>query len=326
MKPLIAVFGMVAALVPVILYIVQFQGGLATEHARWGEFGSYLSGMYGSLAMIILVYTTHLTKIQFKKQNEDTVFYKLFDSLQSRIQHSSVVVEGQEFAAYKSLKYMAEQFHFELSLEAVEIGRMLFCKAPETVAQVHYSKLFEALTDLNLFNTPEGDLSSFMSDIKSEGDFNERWERLKSYIGSHGEESEAVKDALRATGCVNFYKIPYDERHQHYSRALQRMLANHGDFLDGYFRTLLFIADMVDVSHNRNQYISYINSQLTRYEVVILFYMIAGREDPTSKALNIKSLGLLDRLLTMDCQTLMIDFPGNKAIESELRNAFADEC
>lgn len=312
-------------LFPVAVYLIQFHGTLSTDHGRWGEFGSYLSGVYGSLALVIVAYTTYLTQTQFKRQNNDSVFFKLIESLQYRIQQSTIIADGQEFSAHKSLKHIAERFHTELSVESVEIARMLLCKSPETVADVHYAKLLEAINGKISFATFQEERDAFVSDITSQANFNDRWEQLKYYIGSRGEETDEIREALRATGSVNFYKIPFKERQHHYANALRRIMIDHGEFLDGYFRNLMFVVNVAEVSGNKDLYINYIDAQLTRYETVIIFYLIAGREEPIPGAKSFMKLGLFSRLRTIDCQSLMIDLPSYEEIDCELREVFATE-
>lgn len=312
----------VIVLTPAILYLSKFHGGLTDQHGRWGEAGSYFSGIYGSLALLVLAYTTYLTQAQFRRQNEDSIFYKLFDSLQYRIQNSSISTGGKEFSAHKSLKYIVDEFYKELSGEAVEIGRMLFCTEPEKVANVHYTKLFAAINGPAWIETFEEDRAAFIADITSQGHFNERWERLKDYIGSRGEESQSVREALRATGSVNFYKISFKSRQRHYTAALQRIQAERGEFLDGYLSTILYIANICSTSKNSLQYAQYAQSQLTRYEVVILFYLLAGSDEKFVGAGNLKTLGLLNRLRTIDCQSLMLDLPSVEEIDREIAAVF----
>ncbi|NJL36643.1 MAG: hypothetical protein HC840_06665 [Leptolyngbyaceae cyanobacterium RM2_2_4] len=162
------------------------------------------------LALIVVAYTTYLTREQFKRQNEDGIFFKLFKGLQNRIQNSIIIVDDEEISAYKCLKYIAKR------------------------------------------------------------------EQLKNYVGSGGAESDKVRKALQHTGSANFYKIPFKDRQHHYSEALRRIMSDHGEFLDGYFRNLLFVVEVAAASSNKDLYARFINAQLTRYEVVILFYMIAG--------------------------------------------------
>ncbi len=199
---------------------------------------------------------------------------------------------------------------------------MLLCKTPETVSNIHYSKIFEALNGSRFSETLVEDRNAFIADITAQGEFNRRWERLKAYIGSRGEEPEKVREALLATGRMNFYKIPFEERQRHYANALRQIMRDHGEFLDGYFRNLLFVVELAENTSNRDSYVKFINAQLTRYEIVIIFYMIAGGEESIPGAINFHKLGLLNRLRTIDCQSLMIDSPGDEEIERELNSVF----
>ena len=94
---------------PIVFYAISFSGGISNEHSRWSEFGSFLSGIYGTFAFIILAYTTNLTRKQFKIQNEDNVFFKLYESLQTRITNSSISLDNVEYTANQTLKKLTEE-------------------------------------------------------------------------------------------------------------------------------------------------------------------------------------------------------------------------
>jgi len=288
-------------LAPLGVYFFKFHGSISEDHVRWGEFGSYLSGVYGSLALIIVVYTTIITRKQFKIQNEDSVFFKFFDSIQNRIANSAVTISETEYTAHQSLKALVNRFYEVLSEETIEIARQLLCKSPEKVVDVHYMKIFEALKGDNFIKTFDEDRDGFVEDINSQPDFNSRWEQLKFYIGLRGTESERLRDALRTTGSVNLYKIPFEKRRQHYKAAVQRLSDEHGEFLDGYFRNVSYLLKFATKSINRDLYINFIKSQLTRYETIILFYLIAGRSGSVSDINDFRDFGILDRLSSIDC-------------------------
>lgn len=217
--------------VPLIAYFFKYNGSFATEHSRWGEFGSYISGVYGALAFLVLAYTTNITRRQFRIQNEDSVFFKLFDTLQNRIINSAIVVHDGPHTGHDTTKALATCFYRELSEETIEIARLLLCNDPNSVSSTHYMKIFEALNGMRFIDSFEQDKEDFINDIESQPNFNAKWEQLKMYIGSRGEEPEHLRDALRATGSVHFYKIPFSERRHYYSVAAQRMAHAHGEFL-----------------------------------------------------------------------------------------------
>lgn len=313
---------LIVFLSPLVLYFFRFHSPLSTEHTRWGEFGSYLSGVYGSLALIIVVYSTFLTRVQFKRENEDSVFFKLFDSLQNRITSSVVKVGEDNLSAHKTLKHIVDKFYEELSKEAVEIARLLLCNSPENLGDTQYLQLFGAIRGGFDNQSILANRSEFIENITSTNDFNIRWETLKCYIGSRGSEPKPVREALQKIGNVYFYKIPYDERKKRYEAALIRVLDEHGEFLDGYFSTLLFVVEFAETTCNMDLYRKYIQSQLTRYEIIIIFYMLTGKKQKLSEVSVFYKSGLLNRLKKSDCTSLMIDMPSPEEIEVELNNLF----
>ena len=313
-------------LFPIIIYFYVFHGSLSIEQGKWSEFGSYLSGVYGTLAFLILAYTTNITRKQFKTQNEDNVFFKLYDSLQNRIVNSSITVSESEHSAHHVLKVLAERFYEELSEEAIEIARMLLVKKPEEISNVHYVKIFEAINGSDYINTWSESKDRLIEEINNQPDFNSKWDHIKNYIGSRGSETQEVRDALRATGSVNFYKIPFSERQQHYKNAVQRLSSEYGEFLDGYFKNISYLIEFALNSTNSELYKNFIKSQLTKYELVILFYLIAGRDDDFANKRIFQDLDIINEILTLDCQSLMIDFPSNDELSQELSNVFKQKA
>lgn len=293
-------------------------------HSRWGEFGSFLGGIYGSFAFIILAYTTNLTRQQFKTQNEDNIFFKLYESLQIRITNSSMIVDDVEFTANKTLKTITEYFEKRLEIEAIELARILLAESPEKVAPVSYSKIFKAINGEKSYATFHEDMENFIMEINNQADFSARWEKLKWYINSRGNESEKVREALRSTGCINFYKIPYIKRQAHYRNVSQSLLSEYGDFLDGYLHNISYIIEFVEKASNKSVYLEFIKSQLTKYEIVIIFYLIAGQEKKLKSHNKFYTLGIMDRLLTTECQFLMIDSPSIETMEKELTYVFGE--
>lgn len=321
----IVVCAILLSAVPLAIYFFNFHGSLSPTHNDWSSFGSYVSGVYGTLAFFVLAYTTNITRRQFQIQNEDNVFFKLYESMQIRITNNSTEVGDATHTAHKALKALATQFHKELTTEAIMIARLLLCKSPEKVSKVHFAKIFEALRGLRGIDSLTEEMDNFIADINIHSDFNARWEQLKFHIGSQGEESERLKDALRATGSVNFYKIPFSDRRHHYMAATQRLTNDNGEFLDGYIKNICFILEFSAKSVNRPIYLAFLKAQLTKYELVILFYIVAGRVGELGNMRYLRDLGIMDGLLTLGCQSLMIDVPSNDDLISEIENVFSDQ-
>lgn len=305
---------------PLVIYFYNFSDGFSTEHSTWSEFGSYIGGIYGALAFFALVYTTNITRKQFNIQNEDSVFFKLYDSLQNRITTANLAIDGDKYSAHQLIKMLANKFYSELSEESVEIARLLLAKRPETISNTQFGKIFEAINGKGYYETLTNDKDNLIQDINSQVDFNSRWEQLKHYIGSRGEEGSKLKEALRATGSVNFYKIPFSERSCHYQAVYQSLSIEYGEFLDGYFKNIKYILEFAEKSTNKDLYVNFINSQLTKYELILLFYFIVGSEKKIEDKIVFLNLGVFDELLSTDYHILMIDAPSKETLKNELDN------
>lgn len=233
-----------AGIFPLGIYLFSFYGSLSTEHQKWAEFGSYVSGAYGAFAFLILAYTTNLTRKQFQIQNQDNFFFKLHDSLEGRIANNTVVVGDTTYTAHETLKVVAERFHAALS--AIQTG-------------------------------------------------------------------------------VNFYQIPFSERRQHYSAVVQSISSDYGEFLDGYFRNICFLLEFATSAINKHTYVDFLKAQFTQHELIILFYLVAGREGPLGNMRNLRDLGIMDGLHTISRRSLIIGLPSNEEFKHEIENVFCDK-
>lgn len=307
---------------PIIMYINIFGIHFNTKHSSWGEFGSFLSGVYGSFAFLILAYTTHLTRTQFKIQNEDNVFFKLYESLQKRIENYSIHIEDKEYTGNQALKILTEEYKKELRNWSANLARRLLVDQPEKIPTVSFHKLVVALygeqEGLNYTQHRE----QFISEMNSQPDKNQKIELLKDYFGSEGAEGEKVFDALCATGSVQFYNVPFKTRKSYYRTIIAESFNKYGDFLDGYLHNILYIIEFADKAENRSLYLDYIKSQLTKYELLIIFYLMASKEEIGSSKNKFYDLGIMQRLEDIECSSLLLDSPSPEQIATELRYIF----
>lgn len=306
-------------LTPIGLYLIKFQGSLSQNHSAWGEFGSYIGGLYGALGFFALAYTTIITQKQFQIQNQDSLFLKLLESIENRINSTLTIDNQREYTGHQKLKFIAEEFRNEFKGQAPLIARELLCKSPEKVHDTHLYKMIIAINGMERIDTLEEDKTKFIQSIINEPDFNSRWELLKTYFGSTGSEKESILEALEHTGTANFYKIPFDERREYYKMAKDQMLDKYGDFLDGYIRNIFFLLEFIKKSINHETYTEFLISQLTKYELVILFYVVFSEDAGRSKVNNFIDFGLFQQLAKTECLSLMFDEPSKDEIQKEIR-------
>lgn len=124
---------------------------------------------------------------------------------------------------------------------------------------------------------------------------------------------------------VNFYQLPFAERRQHYNTVVQRISGDYGEFLDGYFRNICFLVEFATTAVNKNMYINFLKAQFTQHELIILFYLAAGRDGPLGNIKNLRDLGILDRLHTINRRSLIVGLLSNEEFKHEIDNVFSDK-
>ena len=309
-----AIFGTL----PLLLYFGIFHGALSKNHTSWGEFGSYLSGVYGSIGLIILAYSIYVTKKQFQTQSENEVFYGLLQTLQNLIINTSFFEKGLEYKSYSSLSFLTKVFLWKINDESVHLGRQLLTRMPEKIGFVQYTKLFDANSIAH--SNMESIYKEFL-EIMKERDSNERWEYVKTYANSVGSETPRQREALHAIGSVYFYKIAFKERCDIYRVVYQRTKNEYGSLLDAYFKKLEFISRYIQRSRNKDLYAEYLSEQFTKYEKVIIFYyLVSGEADVLFASFIRENKVLSDLHLSNE---LLIDAPSPNEVEGEIVELFS---
>ncbi|AVW95448.1 hypothetical protein BJL85_22400 [Vibrio parahaemolyticus] len=304
-------------LMPLAGYVWTFRGGFSDVSSDWADFGSYVGGVYGALGFFAVAFSIYSNSRQNLKLEQDQVFYKSMELLNSRISNSSIFINDQSYQGATILKKMVSRIKEELDEQCVSKARVLLCKVPESIDNVHYIKILEAKYGNYFYSQYEEHLSSIKSELMEDSDFNNRWERIKYYIGSTNSETKEMRAALMALGHVWFYKLPLEERKEMYSSAVSTLEYEFGEFVNGYIKNLKFIARFVSDSVNRDLYLKFVLSQVSKYEIIILFhYAITSEDKDIIKVLM--DLGLLNEVLNQECRSLLIDLPSIEEIENDL--------
>lgn len=314
------IFWLILFFTPFGLYCFKFPIPLSSNKEDWSVFGSYMGGIYGSLAFIVLAYTTWITQKQFRIQNEDNTFFKLHETLQNRIENSSIKIDSNIINGHSTPEFLVKDFFTKLTVASRKIARNVLCKTPEMIIDASYIRIFEASSGLNAFSNFDQNKINLISEIKKRDSFNDKWEFIKYLIGTQDSETPKVAAALESTGSVLFYKISFDDRRFYYQSVLGEMLREHGAFLDVYFKNLCFLLVYVDTCLEKEIYYRYIKSQLSKYELIMLFYFIVGSKK-IEKTHTLINQFLLNENFNLDCRVLMIDLPYSIQIKSDLHDA-----
>lgn len=320
----ILVLLIILSAIPLGLYFINYNGGLSSLHVRWGEFGSFIAGIYGSLSFLVISYSLFLTTRQFEKQNDVQVFHKLLEMLQNRITSTNLIINRKSISSYGVFKHLCDCIYNELEIECVGLGRRLLHKKPTDISDNCYMNLFRAINGDGFIDSYEADKADLIEKMISNKD-NQAWEELKLYLGSCDNEKTGVADALRTIGSVNFYKVNFTDRRYCYEMVHQRLTEEYGDILDGYIRSLRFILSFTLASIDRDHYLKVLRSQLSRYELIVLFNCLASGDVEEDFKEDVKLSGLLNGLVNLDCRLIMLDLPSEETIRAEIELVLAPE-
>lgn len=317
MKNLVYVLVLVCFFIPLATYFINFNDGLSNLSSDWSNFGSYVGGVYGTLGFFAVAYSIYFNSRQNLKLEQDQVFYKSMELLTNRISNASMMVNDKPVQGASILKNIVIGIHDELDEQCILHARHLLCTIPEKISDIHYGKILNAYSGEFVIGGEK--LEAIKSTLLDVSDYNTRWENIKYYIGSTNNETSEMIGALKALGHVWFYKISIEDRKQLYSHVISKLECDYGEFVNGYIKNLKFIAAFVNEALNKELYLKFTASQISKYEIIILFYyaMVSDDVDLVNVLLG---LGLLDGIKEKECLYLMIDLPSVEEINIDLNS------
>lgn len=257
---------------PLLIYLYRFSGGISTNHSRWGEFGSYLSGVFGSFALFAVIYSTILTRRQFTKQNEDNLFLKLFDAHASRVNDFNFNAGTKPHIGQSAIEVAFNEYGICLQRCASKKFMEIYPQMEQFITKAHLKHCFklafydkELLSDEDNVKTidflinpnkykPANDL--FQDEID---DWNRKVVQTRSYLIES-----------------NFFRIDVSARLMIFKAAFDLMIRIPGNKLMLYFRGFEFAIQWIHRAQDRESYLHYFLSQMSRSELSVIYYMFCG--------------------------------------------------
>jgi hypothetical protein len=89
-----------------------------------------------------------------------------------------------------------------------------------------------------------------------------------------------------------------------------------GGFMDGYFNVLEYLLKTVSEIKENSFYIEYIKNQLTKYEIILIFYFIASGKSSDFFKKIIIDYGFLINL--SEYNAYLIDLPSKEELDKEI--------
>ncbi|HIF9182340.1 TPA: hypothetical protein ACX6QL_003444 [Photobacterium damselae] len=302
---------------PMGIFVKEFGWLPSTKLNDWGTFGSFISGIYGTLAFFAVAYSLYLTRVQFAKQSEDATFYKAIDSLDSCISNINNLADSSN-SSQLGLIHLVDLLKNETTKQCPLLTRRILCNYSEIIDQQYWYRLFSPVVqERSISITTNEYIDDFKEYFKQHPDFDKRWERLKFDFGNIGDESSQISRELSAIGAVLFFKVPFSEREDMLVKTLEKIDKTYGEFLERYKNTITFALEHANKSINKKLYSSYIVSKFTKYELVVLYHLAMISKDKHFISL-LMEFEILNEVKRSECLMLIIDWPSKDNIDNDI--------
>ncbi|MEZ7514093.1 putative phage abortive infection protein [Flavobacterium frigidarium] len=283
-------------------------------------FLSFFGSILVFLALKAQIDANEEIKIQFQRQNQDQLFFRLIDNLHNRITNYSFnTPEGtgqMEIKSFEVLSYLIKKFRREMYRECILFGRQLLAKIPEQIAENFFMKIINANSVLKEHDIIKG--IELRNEIIKIAEFNDRWEFIKLYVDSHNYETPEQRNALQSIGTVYFYKTPLEMRYTIYQIVFENIYREFGGFFDGYFNSLKYVLNFIDNIEDNSFFVDYLKNNLTSYEKAFIFYYIASNRVSAEFKELIKKYDLISDLEQNN--SFFVDSPSKEEFEKELHD------
>lgn len=272
------------SLIPLSIYFYSFQGALSSEHGRWGEFGSFYGGILGPpialLAIIGLLWNLDITKKQFRRQNEDNIFFNLIELHNNKVQGISFEIEDKKWiTGVQAFKKWIEEFNRIYDLESVRVARVEISRNTDRLTYNAYDFIWGKMTELHyaegIFSGEEDKKNSIISLFNECSD---PWELQKCLIGTddiiknNDTKSKSDVEKLIMIGHVVIENSDNLFRINIIKYVNEKFYHDHGHVLGHYFRNIYYILRFIDESESSIKYSKIFRAQFSRYELTALYY------------------------------------------------------
>jgi len=275
-KILIVIF-ILLGITSICFYIFSFQGGLADNHSRWAEFGSFIGGILspivGILAFIGLFYNLELTKKQFSKDNSDNTFFKMVDLHIKKVDSITYTKSPNiDISSFEAFKHYTQEYNKLFDLQLSRIARGTIASNCEKLncngLTFLWGKFYQYFDGEKHYTQDYSKLFNFFSNRS----ISDNLENIKATIGT---EENIKNDDYKNMVSIGFGEI-YDgtskERIQTVQTVHSYFYQEFGHMLGHYFRNIHYMLEFIDNSNESKKYSKIFRAQLSRYELALIYY------------------------------------------------------
>lgn len=296
----------------IIALLKDFEKNITTTQANSGNNVTQINGNNNGNIII-----------NIGQQNDDKILQeKKFSELKDELKEKIINFSFGNNSGYNALDELISELKRDMEAELVFLGRCLLSKIPEKIPDLHYEKIIEAY----YFGISGEKLNKEAQNLKDDfiKNSDDRWEYIKTYIGSTHHEMPRQKEALMFIGMEQFYKIDFEERKNViYSVCYQNIYEKFRGFINVYIKNLRYLIDFVIEIKDNNNYINYLCKNLSAQELMLIFYYCASTKCSNKFREKIKRIGLLNNLDHLDNR--FVDSPSQEELNKEIENVLKED-
>jgi hypothetical protein len=263
------------------------------EHSDWAEFGSYLGGTLGPilalLAFLGVIRTLAITRQQYRAQSDESRFFNLVNLHMNKVNSLCI---SERWKGYNSFQRFINSYE--------SIGR-------QKMASMVWRRCFESPSTAPdyLIDHVGTKLSASLGKKITTGEMRDhlvsstaRDEVLRAALG----DTEKLKgdEETQGIGFRLFSESSMKDKVCELIAAYDNFYEDLGQHFGHYFRNMHHILRFIKVCNDREEFRRTYRAQLSRYEIVGLFYNYMSRHAGAAFVENVYTMRLFEGITLSD--------------------------
>lgn len=251
-------------------------------------------------------------------------FNRLVDVHKNSLSNLVVDNNNNRLVGVVALEYILKELYKELKKVIRYTIRVYICESNiEKIDPLIIENLFQAkmglyrLQESVISGKYEEDKTIFITQMKNMN-FNERWEYLKTFLGSTDNKNEHVIKMLDYMSGRNFFNFTIEHRFQDYGTAFQSIINKYGVSFEPHLNSITQMINFIsDNEHFSDRYIL----SLSKQEKVLIFYYCMSETILCNTLINIVKTSIISDVLDENqywSRDYMIDAGNMKIMKSDM--------
>ncbi len=267
-------FLFILTIIPIILYFYTFHYNLSTNHSRWAEFGSFFGGVIGPLisvsALLGLIVSIEQTRQHFSIQRNESTFFSLLNFHILKIEQLTY----KENKGYDIFIKLSDEFKAIYREQCVCYAIKNIEEKTKELPFFAYGFLSDKIKERYGYSHHES--KNIVVEYFTQG--SDKHELLKGIIDiSPFGMSREDKDMLAEIGDTIVRQADVHYRMEKLKEIYDIFYHDYGHIIGHYMRSVYYILENINGSHDCINYSKIFRAQLSRFELTMLYYNMTSR-------------------------------------------------